>query len=152
MAQQPPVEAPPAPSDGQAPAGAWVDPYRAYNFKLEIQGVTAGHFTQCNGLGIRVDPIEYREAGNNTVHRVAGRVDYGDLTLSYGLTSSSELFTWFLTAGGAAVITILLMKTPVLSHLWDGRPTGIRQRKQTHCRNGSAIHSTAIGKWNECDS
>ena len=26
-------------------------------------------------------------------------------------------FTWFLTAGGAAVISILLMKTPVLSHL-----------------------------------
>src|SRR5216117_202873 len=46
-------------------------------------------------------------------------------------------FTWFLTAGGAAVISILLMKTPVLSHL-VGRSAhwhsswNARSRRATH--------------------
>ena len=43
------------------------DPYRAYNFKLIIQGVTEGHFTECTGLTVKVDAIKYREAGNNQV-------------------------------------------------------------------------------------
>ena len=46
-----------------------VDPYRAYNFKLDITGVTEAHFTACSGLGIDVKYIKYREAGNNQVVR-----------------------------------------------------------------------------------
>jgi len=97
MAQQPPAATPPATAGG--PAAGWIDPFRGYNFKLEIQGVTAGHFTECTGLGIRVDAIKYREAGSQgVVHRIPGQVDYGDVTLSYGLTVTHELFDWFLTA------------------------------------------------------
>lgn len=98
MAANPPETPPATPAPEQAP-GAWADPYRSYNFKLVIQGVTAGHFTECGGLGMRVEAIQYREAGNTAVvHRIPGRVDYGDVTLSYGLTESRELFDWFLTA------------------------------------------------------
>ena len=67
MAEQPPVPAP--------GAGSWIDPYRGYNFKLQIQGVTAGHFTECTGLGIRVDAIRYREAGGTGVVRVIVSLD-----------------------------------------------------------------------------
>ena len=75
------------------------DPYRAYNFKLEIQGVSQGHFTECTGLGIRISDIKYREGGTSqVVLRLPGPVDYGDVTLRYGLTSSTELWTWFKTA------------------------------------------------------
>src|SRR5262249_32197341 len=75
------------------------DPYRAYNFKLEIQGVSQGHFTECTGLGIRITDIKYREGGTSqVVLRLPGQVDYGDVTLRYGLTSSTELWTWFKTA------------------------------------------------------
>lgn len=95
MASNPPP-APPAPE--AQPTGAWVDPFRAFNWKLVVQGVTAGHFTQCSGLGIHVDAIRYREAGSSVVHRVPGQVEYGDVTLSYGLTQSRELFDWFMTA------------------------------------------------------
>jgi phage tail-like protein len=98
MAQQAPPPTPPAAPADQA-TGGWSDPFRAYNFKLEIQGVTAGHFTACTGLGIRVDAIKYREAGNTAVvHRIPGQVEYGDVTLSYGLTETRELFDWFMTA------------------------------------------------------
>jgi phage tail-like protein len=79
-------------------AGTYVDPYRAFNFKLEIGGVTEGHFTEVTGLGARVTPISYREAGNSqVVHYVPGRVEYSEITLRYGLTKSRELFDWFKT-------------------------------------------------------
>lgn len=78
--------------------GTYVDPYRAFNFKVEIGGVTEGHFTEVTGLGARVTAISYREAGNNqVVHYVPGRVDYGEVTLRYGVTKSRELFDWFKT-------------------------------------------------------
>ena len=40
------------PTSSGAQPGTFIDPYRAYNFKLQIQGVTEGHFTQCSGLEV----------------------------------------------------------------------------------------------------
>jgi phage tail-like protein len=82
-----------------AQPGTWVDPYRAYNFKLEIQGVVEGHFTECSNMGVAVQAIPYREGGQSqVVHRLPGRVEYADVTLRYGLTASKDLWTWFQTA------------------------------------------------------
>ena len=86
-------------ADPSSAAGALADPYRAYNFKLEIQGVTEAHFTECSGLGVEIDSIEYREAGQGEVIRkIPGQVHYGDLTLQYGLTRSVELWEWLMSA------------------------------------------------------
>ena len=80
------------------------DPYRAYNFKLLIEGVTEGHFTRCSDLGVTVDAIKYREAGNNqVVRRIPGQVEYSDVTLHYGLTASRELWDWLMTAVNGTV-------------------------------------------------
>jgi phage tail-like protein len=82
-----------------AQTGAWADPYRAYNFKLEIQGVTEGHFTECSGLGVKVDVISYGKGGNSQVtHRPPGQVSHADVTLRYGLTNSRELWEWYVTS------------------------------------------------------
>jgi phage tail-like protein len=82
-----------------AQPGNWVDPLRAYNFKLLINGVTEGHFTEVGGLGVRVERISYREGGNNSVVRaIPGRVSYGAVTLRFGLTFSQELWDWLMTA------------------------------------------------------
>jgi phage tail-like protein len=71
------------------------DPFRAYNFKLDISGVTEGHFTECSGLSVRVESIPYREAGNKQVVRhIPGPVEYASVTLRYGVTSSRELWSW----------------------------------------------------------
>jgi len=78
-------------------AGAVVDPYRAFNFKLEIKGVVEGHFTDCSGLAVRVHPIRYREGGTGQVVRaIPGQVEYSEVSLRYGLTKSRELWDWFL--------------------------------------------------------
>jgi phage tail-like protein len=83
----------------QSTPGTWVDPYRAYNFKLLINSVTSGHFTEVSGLGVQVERISYREAGNNSIVRaIPGRITYPSVTLRYGLTSSAELWDWLMTA------------------------------------------------------
>jgi phage tail-like protein len=110
-----PVAAPPQAPASAAQPGQWVDPYRAYNFKLVIQGVTLGHFVQCTGLGVRVQPIRYQEGGGHTVHQIPGPVDFGDVTLRYGLTSSTELWTWFMAGVEGRVerrnVSVLLLAT-----------------------------------------
>lgn len=78
--------------------GAYVDPYRAFNFKMEVQGITEGHFTEVSGLEARVVPITYREAGNSqVVHYVPGRTEFGAITFRYGLTKSRDLYDWFMS-------------------------------------------------------
>jgi phage tail-like protein len=95
--------------------GGAVDPYRAYAFKLEIQGVTQAHFTECNGLGIKVHPIRYREGGTapQVVRVLPGPVEYADIVLRYGLTASHELWDWFMAAVRGQVerknVSILLL-------------------------------------------
>jgi phage tail-like protein len=76
-------------------AAAPIDPLRNFQFRVEIAGVTAGHFTEVSGLGVRVQTIRYREGGlGQIVRTLPGAVDYAEVTLRYGLTQSRELWTW----------------------------------------------------------
>jgi phage tail-like protein len=80
-------------------AGAHVDPLRSYNFKLEINGIVEGHFTDCTGLSVNVQVITYREGGNSqTTYKLPGPVTYGDITLKYGLTETDDVWRWFMAA------------------------------------------------------
>ncbi len=113
-----------APSGAQP--GVFVDPYRAYNFKLVIQGVTEGHFTECSGLGIKVQVIKYREGGTSQVIRcIPGPVEYADITLRYGLTASRDLWDWLMTAVQGKVdrknVSILLLDSDGVAEVmrWD---------------------------------
>jgi phage tail-like protein len=91
-----------------------MDPYRGYNFKLQINGVNQGHFTECSGLGIKIEAIKYREGGNDlVVHHIPGPVDYTPITLRYGLSDSTELWEWLMAGVGGKVerrdISVLLL-------------------------------------------
>ncbi len=118
-------ETPEAAQTGAHP-GAFTDPYRAYNFKLVIQGVTEGHFTSCTGLGVKVQVIKYREGGTNqVVHCIPGQVDYADITLRYGLTSSHEVWDWLMAYVAGKVerknVSILVLDSSGVSEVmrWD---------------------------------
>jgi phage tail-like protein len=76
------------------------DPLRAYNFNLIINNVTSGHFVAAAGFDVRVEKILYREAGLNqaSVRAVPGPVTYSSVTLRYGLTTSTELWDWLMSA------------------------------------------------------
>lgn len=80
-----------------APANAAMpeDPLRAFQFAVEIGGVTAGHFTEVFGLRVQAEVIRYREGGmHQIVRHIPGRIDHGEVTLRYGLTRSRELWDW----------------------------------------------------------
>jgi len=81
-----------------ATPGTFVDPYRKFNFKLIILGITEAHFTQCSGIEIRVDPISYSEGGSSVVHQIPGKPHYEPVTLSYGFTESKDLWKWVMSA------------------------------------------------------
>jgi len=87
-----------------AQPGNLVDPYRAFTFNLLIQNVSAGHFTEVSGLGVKIERIEYREAGlNSNVRAVPGRVRYPPVTLKYGLTASRDSWDWLMEAAEGRV-------------------------------------------------
>ena len=82
-----------------AQPGTYIDPYRSYNFRLDIRGVTEAYFHECANIGVKVQALKWRSGGNNqVVHRLPGRVEYGDVTLRYGLTKSSDMWKWLQTA------------------------------------------------------
>jgi phage tail-like protein len=83
------------PDVNQGQIGDYAEPYRAYHFKLEVEGIVAAHFTECHGLAVRVAPIAYRAGGEgDTVHQLPGPVEYAPVVLRYGVTGSPSLWEW----------------------------------------------------------
>lgn len=73
------------------------DPYRNFNFLVEIDGITQAGFSQVLMPDAYFDVVEYREGGDpvSTVRKLPGRVHYGNLVLKWGTTNSRELFDWW---------------------------------------------------------
>lgn len=71
------------------------DPFGAFNFKIEIDGITAAGFTECTGVDSETDVIEYREGtGEITVRKLPGLKKFSNITLKRGYSTSTELFEW----------------------------------------------------------
>lgn len=72
------------------------DPYRGYNFKLEIDGINQAGFRECAGLDATSDPIDYREGTDKvyTNRKLAGQTKYSNITLKWGITDDHSLFDW----------------------------------------------------------
>ena len=71
------------------------DPFKNFNFLVEIDGITQAGFSECTGLLLEVDVIEYREGGEmSAVRKLPGRAKVGDITLKRGITTSKELHEW----------------------------------------------------------
>jgi len=78
------------------PTGTRVDPYRNFNFLVEIDGISQARIAECTGFGASNDPMEYREGGENrTVRKLPGMTKYPNIVLKWGLTDSDELYKWW---------------------------------------------------------
>jgi phage tail-like protein len=76
--------------------GARKDPYRSYNFLIEIDGITRAGFRECSGLDSAQDPIEYREGTDAlTMRKMPGLVKYSNLVLKWGISDDTDLYAWF---------------------------------------------------------
>jgi phage tail-like protein len=78
-----------------AQTGQRVDPFRNFNFLIEIDGIAQASFTECSGLSSTTEVIENREGGDNTtVRKLPGKTSYANISLKWGLTASTELWDW----------------------------------------------------------
>jgi phage tail-like protein len=69
----------------------------AVTFTVKIPDIdTIGRFSNCSGLEMSFDVLEYREGGNNDfVHHLPGAIRYPNLLLTRGLTNEVALMKWF---------------------------------------------------------
>ena len=70
------------------------EPFRSYNYALRIGNDTQGYFTSITGLEARIQPISYREGGGTHVRKLRGRVEYAEVELWYGVSTSLDLWRW----------------------------------------------------------
>ncbi|MFD5270394.1 phage tail protein [Streptomyces sp. NPDC058335] len=78
-----------------AQTGQRVDPFRNFNFLVELDGIAQASFSECSGLGSTTEVIENREGGDNTtVRKLPGKTSYSDITLKWGISPSRELWAW----------------------------------------------------------
>jgi phage tail-like protein len=71
------------------------DPYQAFNFLVEIEGILTGSFSECTGLQVETEYFDYREGGlNDYMHRFAGATTYPPLILKRGVTQIDGLWNW----------------------------------------------------------
>ena len=71
------------------------DPYSAFNFRVDIDGIPVAGFSECSGLTTETDPIEYRIGTEDiTVRKLPGLRKYPNIVLKRGYTTAAELWDW----------------------------------------------------------
>lgn len=72
------------------------DPYLAFNFFVEIDGIVVAGFTDVSGLSIETQ-IERKNFGgeNHREYAFINQTKYTDITLKHGVTSDEYLWNWY---------------------------------------------------------
>jgi phage tail-like protein len=84
------------------------DPYLASNFLVEVSNVVAAGFVEVAGLESGIEVDDRREGGrNDAVHRLPGPAGRPvPLVLRRGVTTSDELWNWYLEACSGRVVRL----------------------------------------------
>ncbi|HUA47465.1 MAG TPA: phage tail protein [Solirubrobacteraceae bacterium] len=130
--------------------GSIPDPLPQLTFLVEISGVTIGQFSECTGLSVEYDVMEYAEGGNNEfVHKLRGRARYPTISLRRGVTSQDALLKWFFDGPDADQLTITLMdeKASAIRTFGFASPFPIKWSGPdvSSGSNGAAMESLEIG-------
>lgn len=76
--------------------GVRLDPFGAYNFLVEIDGIVSGGFTSVQGLETTIATEDKPEGGvNGYTRRVLGVASSPNLVLVKGLIELDMMWTWF---------------------------------------------------------
>jgi phage tail-like protein len=83
-------------SAGSNLLGIRFDPYNAFNFLVEIEGLLVGGISEVTGLQVETEVKDYREGGQNEyIHMLPGPTRYpSKLILKRGLTDIEALWGW----------------------------------------------------------
>jgi phage tail-like protein len=75
--------------------GSRVDPYRGFNFRVEIDGIQQAGFQEVAGLEASTPAVDYREGTDaKHVRKLPGLNTYAAITLKRGITDTDELWKW----------------------------------------------------------
>jgi phage tail-like protein len=74
------------------------DPFRGYNYRVEIDNVALAGFSEASGLTFDIDQVEYREGNDLNMHvrKLSGLRKFSNIVLKRGFTTNMELFNWYL--------------------------------------------------------
>ncbi len=78
-----------------SPAGGRHDPYRKFNFVVEIDGIASSGFLSVDGLELANEVVDYREGNEQAMARkLPGLAKVSNITLKRGLTTNRDLWEW----------------------------------------------------------
>ena len=72
------------------------DPYRGFNFRVEIDGITVGSFSNVSGLSSDGEVVEYRNGDDVPlrVRKLMGLRKVSNIKVERGYGDNRELWTW----------------------------------------------------------
>jgi len=135
--------------------GARQDPFRAYDWKVQILGMADVHFMNCSGINVQVETISVCEGGDHgTERKMPGRATHASITLERGLTSSKELWEWMQSVLSKPpvqrkTVSILLLAPDGVTEqlrytLYDAWPCGYHAKQLNSASSLIAIHSLEL--------
>ena len=73
------------------------DPYRGFNFRLEIENSSVAGFSECKGLTFNTDAVDYREGTDKrlSVRKLMGQRKHDPISLIRGQTDNKEIWNWY---------------------------------------------------------
>jgi len=73
-----------------------LDPYAAYNFLIEIEGIITGGFSEVTGLDIETEVEYIKEGGANDIeYKLPKGTKYSNITLKRGITDFDLIWRWY---------------------------------------------------------
>lgn len=71
------------------------DPYKAFNFRVEIDSIARADFKEASGLGAETAVIEYRSLEGTHARKLPGITKFQNIVLRWGTTKDRELWDWY---------------------------------------------------------
>jgi len=72
------------------------DPYAAYNFLIEIEGIITGGFSEVSGLNIETEVELIKEGGANDIeYKLPKGTKYSNITFKRGITDFDLIWRWY---------------------------------------------------------
>lgn len=89
-------------------------PHGRFRYKVEIEGLSAGGFSEVTGFDASIEVIKYREGDMvQTPMKIPRLKEYSNIVLKQGLVDSKVLYDWMIKGVDGAVerktITITLL-------------------------------------------
>ena len=76
---------------------ATADPLVGFSYGIEVGGTITGYFTKCEGLGSTTAVVDHKvvtEDGRDLIKKIPGRLEWGDIVLTRGITANMDFWTW----------------------------------------------------------